>query len=128
MSEPLRCDLVDELNSGKNVFVVNRQLGLCLDCNEKIDQLKRINQRYPDYSNLGYYIFAEDSGKYALKDYISRFSFSYDTLSQCLPTNSEDQLLLIDQKKRVRGIYSFERAEIDRLMTELEILYGNTNR
>jgi len=98
-----------------------------IEDNKGFNQVKNIEQRInQSVDNLDIKIYTSDSSKMVNdkaqflpdNEFLSKLRcvFASDTL---------DQFILVDSKKRIRGYYRFDREEVDRFIVESKILVDN---
>ena len=86
--------------------------------------IRRIQQNAPGGVNLFIYYNKDLGAPIPLEGvfYIPKSEDSWGTLRCLFVTSEDNQLILLDDQRKIRGYYGLELEEVDRLLVELEIL------
>lgn len=86
--------------------------------------IRRIKQNVPEGVNLFVYYNKDLGAPIPLEGvfYIPKSEDSWGTLRCSFVTSENKQLILLDDQQKIRGYYSLELEEVDRLLVEIEIL------
>jgi len=129
------------VNTSHSIMVVNPVFDSCFDCAPNLNELKRLRQKHGDIGILNLYVKELTSFENQLNDLSREWFINEITLPdmvsilRCelivdIPSstsitemNEVNQLILIDDRNRIRGYYTKkEREDIDRLILEISIL------
>lgn len=125
VSESIECvDISSLKKNSEPILIINNQTGSLPDAMEDKNQIRRVLERFGSDGGISFVISANDSLKYDLVDKYDIGFRNDERISDCMKTyaGAGSKILLIDKQNQLRGTYTVERSDVDRLFMEVDIL------